>query len=287
MRARAQALLPGLRAGEKVAVVFFLYLSGLAWYRHLPVLPRLSLLIIPAAIYALGNWETDRSTARSRVIRDGLSVFLILAAYWSVGWFAAPPLTAWQEHWVGWDRTILGDWGVRGAIECAGRLFPTVLEIAYLCLYAVPMLCLGAVYWVGGRDRVHTFLFTLLLGTLTAYALLPLFPVHGPHIHYATMDLPQFPGIGRTFNVWVLDHMDIPTSVFPSGHVAVAFSSAFGLFRAVRERTALWASAFGVAILVYTATIYCRYHYAADGMASIAIAASVWAVSARGEDNGL
>lgn len=287
MRARAQAFLPGLRAGEKVAVVFFLYLAALAWYRHLPLAPRLGLLSIPAAIYALGNWETDRSTARSRVVRDGLSVFLILVAYWSLGWFATSPLTTWQEHWLAWDRFVLNDWGARRAIESAGSLLPSILEIAYLLLYAVPIASLGAIYWVGGRDRVHTFLFTLLLSTLTAYALLPLIPVHGPHVAYPTLDLPQFPGIGRRLNVWVLDHMDIPTSVFPSGHVAVAFSSAFGLFRAARERTAVWASAFGMAFLVYTATIYCRYHYAADGMASIAIAASVWAVSARGENNGM
>ena len=76
--------------------------------------------------------------------------------------------------------------------------------------------------------------------------------------------------------------MDIGTSVFPSGHVAVAFSSAFGMLRAVRSRPGIWVPVFVVATLVYAATIYCRYHYAVDGLASIGIAALAWKVSGRG-----
>ena len=138
--------------------------------------------------------------------------------------------------------------------------------------------------WVGGRQRVHSFLFTLLLGTFSAYALLPLFPVHGPHVVYPLLDLPNLFGVGRALNVWILDHMDIPTSVFPSGHVAVAFSAAFGMLRAVRRHVGLWAPVFLVAALVYVATIYCRYHYCVDGLASIAVATAAWIVSGHGED---
>ena len=34
-------------------------------------------------------------------------------------------------------------------------------------------------------------------------------------------------------------------------------------------------SAFAAALIVFTATIYCRYHYAADGLASFAITVAV------------
>jgi membrane-associated phospholipid phosphatase len=169
---------------------------------------------------------------------------------------------------------ILGG-GLRAAVESAGFLLPSMLELGYLLLYAAPPVCLCILYWVGGRDRIQAFLFTLLLGTFAAYSLLPLFPVHGPHVAYPALDLPNFHGFARFLNVWVLDHLDMPTSVFPSGHVAVAFSAAFGMYRAVRTRPAIWGSAFAYATLVFIATVYCRYHYAVDGLASIGIVATV------------
>lgn len=280
--AKAQGLLACLRAGERVAVLFFAYLTGLACFRHLGAFQVIALLSICLAIFAGAAWESSRSTALTRVVRDWLSMGLILAAYWSVGWFVAPPLVERQEQWLAWDRVVLEEWGLRAAVESMGRLLPSVLEILYLLLYAAPPISICVIYWVGGRQRVHAFLYTLLLGTFSAYALLPLFPVHGPHVVYPLLDLPNVMGVGRPINVWVLDHMDIRTSVFPSGHVAVAFSAAFGLLRAIRRHPALWGAAFVVAALVYIATIYGRYHYAVDGAASIIIASAAWAFSDRG-----
>ncbi|MBI2688541.1 MAG: phosphatase PAP2 family protein [Acidobacteria bacterium] len=276
---RVQALLPSLRAGERAAVVFFLYLSALAWVRHIGAGPRVLLFAIPLVIWALAAYESSRSTALTRVTRDWLTMGLILVGYWSIGWFASAPLTVWQDRWLQWDRLILNDWGLRAAIESMGMVFPSALEVLYMLLYAFPPACICAVYWAGGRDRVHSYLYTLMLGTFIAYALLPLFPVQGPHVAYPALDLPNIAGLTRAWNVWVLDHMDIATSVFPSGHVAVAFSAAFGLLRAVRSRPLIWGTAFGMATLVYVATIYCRYHYVADGLASIGIAGLAYVAS--------
>ena len=279
--ARALALLLCLRAGERVAVLFFFYLSALSWVRDLGMAPRLLLPAVGLSIWALAAAESASSGWLSRVVRDWLSLGLILAGYWSIGWFAAPPIAAWQAVWLGWDRLILDAWGLRAAVESAGFLFPSVLESAYALLYAAPPLCLCVLYWIGGRERVHTFLFTLLLGTFAAYSFLPLFPIHGPHVVYPALDLPHINGFGRSLNVWVLDHLDIPTSVFPSGHVAVGFSTAFGIHRALRSRPAIWGAAFAFASLVFAATVYCRYHYAVDGLASIGIVALAGTIAGR------
>ena len=273
-----------LRGGERVSLLFFVYLAGLGIYRQIGAMQIFALLTMALAIFGGAVWESSRSTALTRVVRDWLSMGLILAGYWSVGWFLAPPLAQQQEKWLGWDRVVLSDWGLRAAVECMGRVIPSVLELLYLLLYAIPPICICAIYWVGGRQRVHAFLFTLLLGTFSAYALLPLFPVHGPHVVYPLVDLPNLIGFGRPLNAWILDHMDIPTSVFPSGHVAVAFSAAFGMLRAVRKHVGLWVPVFLVAALVYVATLYCRYHYCVDGLASIAVATASWFVSDRGEE---
>jgi membrane-associated phospholipid phosphatase len=143
------------------------------------------------------------------------------------------------------------------------------------------------IYRFGNRPAVHRYLFTLMLGTLTAYALLPHFPSVSPRIAFPGVDLPAFAGVWRQINVWLLDHADISTSVCPSGHVAVAFSTAFALLRALPARRALAAIYFAVAAAVFTATVYCRYHYAVDGAASICIAALAWRASAflaRGDE---
>ena len=92
-------------------------------------------------------------------------------------------------------------------------------------------------------------------------------------------DLPEHMSVFRAINMWLLERCDISTSVFPSGHVAVAFSCAFGLLRALPEERWAYFSAFIAAFIVFTATIYCRYHYAADGLASILITGAGWRVT--------
>ena len=139
---------------------------------------------------------------------------------------------------------------LRRGIGNTGLLFPSRLESAYLSLYALPPPCKALLDWNGERNRVHAFL-CLLRRTLCAYA--PL-----------------------------LDQMDMPRSVFPSGHAAGGFSTAFGIWGAVPERALLWGSTFTLAILVYVATVYCRYHYAVVGLTSILIGGFAYAASRRG-----
>jgi membrane-associated phospholipid phosphatase len=161
-----------------------------------------------------------------------------------------------------------------------------LVQASYALLYGMPAICLGAVYAAGQRAQAGRFLFTLFLGTFSAYALLPHFPVRAPRFAFPSQLTPGAITIFGTWNIWVLDHFDIATSVFPSGHVAVAFSSAFGLLRALPKRRAVWMAAFGVAGCVWAATIYSRFHYTADGAASFLISIAAWQVSGRWDGCG-
>src|SRR5256885_8462475 len=49
-------------------------------------------------------------------------------------------------------------------------------------------------------------------------------------------------------------HADIRTSVFPSGHVAAAFSAAFGMFTALPERKRIAGGMLVLALLIAAAT---------------------------------
>ncbi len=279
--ARRAAGLQRLFAHERVLLLFLIVMAVLGAVRPLSSAQRVLLWSMPVTLYLLWSFESGASRAWSRMARQWTSFGLILVAYWSLELFAATPISHWQDSWISWDRVLLHDLGLKALIEAAGRPAPFLLEALYLLLYAIPPISLAILYFSGARSRSGNYLLVLFLGTLTAYALIPFFPVASPRDVYPGTDLPSFGSIPRSINVWLLDHMDITTGVFPSGHVAVAFSSAFGLLYAVPARRKLWLAAFFAAALVYIATIYGRYHYAVDGLASIAISAVAWRLSMR------
>jgi membrane-associated phospholipid phosphatase len=169
---------------------------------------------------------------------------------------------------------LLNDWGLRAGIERFGAFVPFVLEGAYLALYAVLPLIIAAFYVRHERDRLDDFLFPFLVGTLMTYALLPHFPSEGPRFVFPGQDLPTIDTMLRRVNLWVLDHGDMRSSVFPSGHVAVGFSAAFAMWLAVPARRGVGWTLLAGAVMVWITTIYGRYHYAADGLASLAISAT-------------
>ena len=269
-----------LRKNEVVATAYFTYTALLATARRTSLSELTAACLLPITIFAMSRWaQRSSGNPRARVARDWLPMGLILVAYWQMAWFRTT-LPPWDQTWIGLDR-ILFHGGFRAGIEVLGPAIPWVLEVVYLCLYAIPPICMAALYLTGERREAHQFLFMLLLGTFTVYGLLPYFPSASPRITFPSEDLPHYESLWRSINVWLLDHYDISTGIFPSGHVAVAFSSAYGVLLAAPARRRLWGSVFVAATLVFTATIYGRYHYAADGIASILITTVCWRITRR------
>jgi membrane-associated phospholipid phosphatase len=265
------------RRAEKILLAYFVYIAVMVCLRGGSNLQVLAAWTVPLLLSAAIAAQVRFSRGWSRVTRDWALLGMVLVAYRELDWFAGQPaLLGWQHTWIRWDRYVLSDLGVRAALEHFSSWIASGFEAVYLSLYAVPAVCMGALYWSGRRACIDRFLTTLFLGTLCTYALLPLFPVASPRLAYPGQDLPAYSGLWRSVNVWLLDHCDISTGVFPSGHVAVAFSSGLGLMRALPERPWLCAGVLTVAITVFTATVYCRYHYIADGLASICIAVAAW-----------
>jgi membrane-associated phospholipid phosphatase len=154
------------------------------------------------------------------------------------------------------------------------------LEFFYFLMYAIPPLALLALYRMHQRSRVDQFLFTFLVGTLATYALLPFFPCEAPRFVFAGEDLPAVNTIFRTLNVWLLDHCDIRTSVFPSGHVTAAFSAAFGMLLAFPEKKRVGLVLLIAAAVIAITTVYGRYHYVVDGIAGLVISIAAASFSA-------
>jgi len=270
-----------LRSCEKVVLAYFAYLPCLGLIRRLNTGLLLVMACIPLALWAI--WQAQgRSTRKSvEIARDWWPLALILVGYWAMGWFATPPRVVLQGELERLDRLLLYDAHLQALIEAAGPFFPALLETIYLLLYAIPPACLGILYACGERSQAPRFLLIVFAGTFTTYALLPYIPVISPRIAFPGADLPHYNGIAGGITTWLLDHFDISTSVLPSGHVAVAFSSALGMLTVLPRRPMIGRCALGLAGLVYLATIYCRYHYSVDGLISVVLVFAVHRVVSR------
>jgi membrane-associated phospholipid phosphatase len=265
-----------LRRSEWLLTGYFIYTAVLA--QLVPLRPPVPLVTVGVNVAVLGGFALlawAESLGRRpcfSIVRDWYPAPLMLLAYREMGWFAPSHHTYELEQiWVRWDRTLLNDWGLRSAIESLGAVLPSVLEISYLLVYAVAPFAMAMLYAYGKRQRVDRFLIIFLMGLLTAYALFPYFPSEPPRTVFPGDHFPSFETVFRRVNWILLSGYGIHTSVFPSAHVAGAFSAAFAMLRLLPERRWVGWMLLALAVLIATATIYGRYHYAADALAGLAI----------------
>jgi membrane-associated phospholipid phosphatase len=266
------------RRSEWVIAAFLVYAAGLALYLPVGAAVRGRILMVNFAVLlvyaALIRFDRAGSRALS-IVRDWLPPALVLLAYREMGWFAAPHHGhTLESHWIMWDRLVLRG-GAKAAIEAAGPLLPSILEIAYALVYALPLFALAMLYIYRKRVQADRFLFIFTLGVLLCYAQFPFWPSEPPRVVFFGQDFPLYDTVFRRFNLWMLGSYGIHTSVFPSAHVAGAFSTAFGVWRVLRSPK--WVSRFLyiMAALIAIATVYGRYHYMADATAGLSVAVFV------------
>jgi membrane-associated phospholipid phosphatase len=264
------------RRSECVLIGYLIYAAAVAAVR--PVSPTVRAVTLPLNLEVLtclalvAYADSLRRRPLLRIARDWLPFCLLLLAYREMGWFALPHSGhALEQAWVAWDRMALRG-GVRAAIEYLGPVLPSVLEICYSLVYALGPFAVAMLYCYRRRERVDGFLLVLTLGVLLCYAQFPLWPSEPPRTVFPGEDFPAYDTVFRRFNWWLLGGYGMHTSVFPSAHVAGAFSAALGMRRALPEHPWVWRLLLGMAALIATATVYGRYHYMADATAGLLMA---------------
>lgn len=272
------------RRSEWALIAYFLYVILLA--RILPAAapaPNLILalnLAILAGYVLLAQADSLRRRRPLSVIRDWFPLPLLLLAYREMGWLAPVRHTYQLERtWVQWDKFLLNTLGVKALIECLGPVVPSLLDISYTLVYAVPYFALGALYAYGHSDRVDRFLFPFALAVLSAFALFPLFPSEPPRTAFPGQDFPAWVTFFRRFNWGMLESYGIHTSVFPSAHVSGAFSAAFAMRMVLPEKKWTWRLLLIMAAMIATGSVYGRYHYLADAAAGLALSVAAVTVS--------
>ncbi|MBV8846167.1 MAG: phosphatase PAP2 family protein [Bryobacterales bacterium] len=257
--------MPRFRFSEWLAIGYFLYVAAIApFFVRAPWRP----LVLAAAIAGL-FWLAALCRP---VVRDFAPLAAALVAYREMEWFTP----AVQDHhlervWVLWDRVLLDQYGLRAAIESAGRVLPEFLELCYVLVYAVAPIAVWVLYANGKGLRARQFWVAYLAATLGAYALFPYFPSEPPRIVFPGLDMPHVEAMVRNVNMMILGGYGIHSSVFPSAHVSSAFSAAWALLVILPEKRWIGCSFAGYAVCVAIATVYGRYHYGADALAGFAV----------------
>ena len=265
-----------LRSAEWLLVIYFGYVAAIAprfpLQQQLIWRPFLVEVLVCTLFLALAYGEWREHAKLFSIMRDWTAVALILLAFREMDWFSSMPRNVDLElRWVGWDRTILYQWGLQRAVESLGVVGPLYLEVCYLLVYAVAPFVVAALYIQRRLRRVNGAVFLYLLGTLLSYALFPYFPSDPPRVAFGGTDMPNITTAVRQLNLWLLGSMGIHSSVFPSAHVSSVFSAAWAFFAFLPERKRYGWGMLVYAVSVAVATVYGRYHYAADVAAGIGI----------------
>jgi len=255
---------PRLRSSEWLLLAYFAYVALISPFFISPWKPLALAAVMGATLIVLARRES--------LLRDISPLILTLIAFREMNWFTPPVHDhRLEQTWIVWDRLLLDDYGLRAAIESAGSLAPFFFELCYALVYALAPVALWALFANGRRDRINHLWLAYLAGTLGAYALFPYFPSEPPRTTFAGQDLPHIVTFLRRFNLWIVGHYGIHSSVVPSAHVSSALSAAWGLLETLTERRWIGWTMAVYGLLVAIASVYGRYHYAIDAAAGVAV----------------
>ncbi|HYL39398.1 MAG TPA: phosphatase PAP2 family protein [Bryobacteraceae bacterium] len=268
--------LGALRSSEWLLILYFGYVAlispAFSLDPHLAWRPFAVAALVAALVAAFAYGESHEHQNAFGSARDWLAVALILFAYREMDWFSALNRDYHLElRWVEWDRWLLYRAGLQRAIESLGAMLPGYLELCYLLVYAVGPFTVAVLYFERRRDLMNRLLFIYLLGTLGAYALFPFFPSDPPRAVFGGSDMPNIVTPLRQINLRLVNGYGIHSSVFPSAHVSSAFSAAWALLLLLPARRRIGWGMLVYAVSVSIATIYGRYHYAADVAAGFGV----------------
>ena len=282
-----------LTVAEKIALAFFAYISFAACAfqvagRDIAIIMTLNTLTF------LTLMALNRNRHRAPWLVTAAYLFpslLILVAYRESGLLLAPhPNLQLDYAFIEWDRILLQNHFVQAVLQAGAPWLEHYLEFAYLLCYPLVPLGVAAVYFAAPRNpagilaprkcqgAMDDFWATVLLATLFCYAVYPFFPLTPPRVLFGDVLGPHVEPLLRHWNFWLLDHYSVQACIFPSGHVAAAIAVAL----AVRKHAPRFGAMFlFLASSVAAATVYGRYHYAADAIAGALVGIAAYKLSAH------
>jgi hypothetical protein len=266
-----------LRTAEAVSIVYFVILALVAWVRPAGFGSRLLVSGMAVAV-TLGLAGLAASStapgAPGAVVRDWMPLGLLLLAYWTPRALVTAPHTGFERWLLRTDARVLGS-GPGLALQRAPSWVNEVLELSYLTVYPLVPVSLSILLTAGVTPDVDRFWTTVLLAEFVCYGLLPLFPTRPPRALEAA-DPGRHRSFARTLNAWVLANASNQWNTFPSGHVAGAVACGLAL---VPDVPVAGTAVLSLAMLIAVASVWGRYHYAADAAAGVVVALLAFVVA--------
>jgi membrane-associated phospholipid phosphatase len=283
-----------LRASEKLTLGFLAYLLIASLFFTVAAREQITILglnaLSAATVVALSRFGDPSRSRWLATARDWLPAALLLIAYRESGLFATPDPTHRFDHLlVQWDRAILNHPWTEAVLHAAAPWLQRYLELAYLLCYPLVPLGLGALLLVSRRwpdgvgDRqparaVGHYWLAVLAASFACYVIFPHVPLTPPRELFNDLPGPHVAPLLRKANFWLLGQYGVGVCLFPSAHVASTLAAALVVRR--------YAPRLGIAFLVAAlsiafATVYGRYHYAADAAAGALVGVAAYLLSSR------
>ena len=291
---------------ELIVVTFFVYITFAAFAFH-PAARDLFLIVALNTVTIATLVALGRNRERAPWLAGAADLFpalLLLVAYRESGLLLTPdPAHHLDFVFIRWDRALLQNHFAYALLQAGAPWLQHYLELAYLLCYPLVPLGVAAIHYArprsaaGGLDNAATpswrrlaagsrrysrsmdaFWTAVLLATLFCYAVYPYFPLTPPRVLFGDVPGPHVEPLLRKWNFWLLDHYSVHACIFPSGHVAAVTAVALAVRKHAPRLGALFLL---LAASVALATVYGRYHYAADAVAGAVVGVVAYKLSAH------
>jgi len=282
---------PRVSIAERIVLAFFAYITLAAFVFHLAA-RDLCIIIALNGVTLATLMALRRNRQRAPWLAGAADLFpalLLLVAYRESGLLLTPDPTHHLDNvFIQWDRILLQSPFVQAVLQAGAPWLQHYLELAYLLCYPLVPLGVAAVHYAPRRSAaieasatkgaraMDDFWAAVLLATLFCYTVYPFFPLTPPRVLFADVPGPHVAPLLRKMNFWLLDHYSVQACIFPSGHVAAVTAVALAVRKHAPRLGALFLF---LAASVALATVYGRYHYAADAVAGALVGVAAYIVS--------
>jgi membrane-associated phospholipid phosphatase len=247
---------------EWLAVGYFGVLALAARFVPTPRRPR---LLTAAAAGAAAGLVVLVAAVASEGARAVMPHVYLLLGYWLPGWLVEQPTSPTRfERWL-----AATDAAMRRRLPAIPGPLVHLFEIAYLVCYPLVPASWAVIALAGQQGDVNRFWTAVLGAGFASYVVLPLLVSRPPRLVGETASPPRHVAV---VNARVLRRFSHELNTFPSGHVAISAAAAAVVCTVLPAAGVVVAMvAAGVAI----GAVAGKYHYVADVIAGLAVAALV------------
>ena len=240
---------------------------------------------IACASYMLARLDqlgqlTGRRLWLVSLLRDYAPPLVIIAFFFEIG-ALIPTLRAcearcYDKALLDIDLALFGDVDA-GVIHIGTRWLSDVLMVCYVAYYPLIAIVPVVLYLQGRIDDFRRAEAIIMMGFVLTYLGYFLVPAVGPYLVIAGPRAAVLDGFGFAANAHSLLSAvpREPPDAFPSGHALMGIIGPALAWRFYRPLFA-WMAPIGVGIVL--ATVYLRYHYIIDVVASFVVAPTAWAL---------